>query len=126
MNADLELMNNSPDLGFRGAEVDQQTNGQPRGLQIIHALGMVDVIELFCRFELDNDLVGHHQIGHEFAHYMAAIPDADRVLLSNADSRFAQFNGQRIFINLFDEATAKFIAHPVNAADYQLCHFIGF
>jgi hypothetical protein len=59
MNTDLKLMNQTSNLDFRCAKVEQQTYREAGRPQVIQALGNMDIIQSLNRLQLHQDFLLH-------------------------------------------------------------------
>ena len=95
-----EVQNDPLDFQAGMAEVDQKTDLQISGLQVVQALGKMDPVQRRHRLEFDDHSVFHQWVREIVADDLPAPGDRDGVLLEHGQSGAAKFDAQRILINL--------------------------
>ena len=58
-------------------EVHEEAHFDAGGLEIVDQLGFVGGVEFFDRFEFEDDLVFHDDVGHVVAHQLVVVMDLD-------------------------------------------------
>ena len=81
-------------LNFRGSEIDQQTNSQSGGFEVIQTLSHVYFIELSHRLDFDEQGFVYQNICDIFSDDLAFIPYAKRMLLCDLKAEFAKLQNQ--------------------------------
>jgi hypothetical protein len=73
--------------------------------------------ELDGGFDFNEDQIRDHQVGEVFADDFVVEEDGDGVLLGGFKAGFAQAEGRRVFVDLFEEAVAQGVVDVIKGAD---------
>ena len=84
---------------------------QPGGLEVIQALGGVDIIKSFAGLQLDQETALDQQISGISANDDPIVGHRNRHLLLSLETRFPQFMKQGILIDPFEKARPQRIGH---------------
>jgi len=98
-------------------EVDPESNGEFRGVQIIQALGQMFVREPFGALQFDDEFVFDQQIGEVLTHNMLFVHDRETNLSPRRNPSKLQFLQHGAFIDFFQEPASQRIRNLVRSAD---------
>src|SRR5215831_4921781 len=120
MNADKTRSKSPYDplyLQARDAEVHQEGNAHVCRAEVIHALGVVDLVQAVQCLDLDDDGVLDEQIRHVFTDDFFAITYMSCPLLFEREMRRSQLDGQRILVDLFEKSCSKCVRNTICTRD---------
>jgi hypothetical protein len=114
---DLKIADDTLNFNLWGTKVDEQTDTQPRRLQVVQALGIVHVVESFNGFQLYENARFDNQVGNVITDDHSVILNFQTGLLLKIEGRFSEFVRQRIFVYFFKESTSQRISDFVDASN---------
>ena len=105
-----QVLEDRLNLDARRTEVGHQTELLSDCPQVVDALRAMRTIERPDGFQFDENGVLDEQVGKVFSEHGSLISDGHSALLFAGKPRFAQFQRQRIFINLFRKSLPRVFA----------------
>ena len=104
-------------LHLRRSEVDQQTNLQASNLEIIDALRLMDVLNLFYSLQSHKYLCFNEQIRKVLSNRDPVVLHGHGTLLLDQETLLSQLIDECILIDFFEKAIAKHVCYSVSAAN---------
>jgi hypothetical protein len=104
------------DLGL--LEVDQKTQAEARGSQIIEALCRVLVGETVYALQFDHQYIFDEDIRKVFADALVLVSDGQRSLGGSPDAAKSEFPQQGVFVDFLEESGAKDIGNLKDCAQH--------
>jgi hypothetical protein len=105
------------DVEFGPTEVDEEADGRSGRLEVIEALGCVEVRMLPAGLEFDDHGAFHHQVRNEITHDDSVIADFNALLLNDREPSFSQLMGQGVLVDPLEKAWAQRVGHLIRTPD---------
>ena len=80
-------------------------------VEVVDDLGLMHGKDGFHCLEFDEDFVFHQEVGIEDSDVLAPKRDLDLFLAFYSESRLSESQGERLFINRFQESASEFVDH---------------
>jgi len=80
----------------------------------------MNFVKTLSRLQLNKHPAIHDQVSHIVSHNLSFVAHSDGNLLLHLKSERGKFNGQGIFVNLFQKTTAQSVCNPVSATDHLM------
>jgi hypothetical protein len=107
----------STHFNSRSPKVDQETNFDSGGLQVVDDLCLVFWDERSDRFDLNQDTTLYKDVGNECPDLVSPKLDLDGNVVLHVEAVVSQSNQQRMVIDALEKAGAELIAHFKAHAD---------
>jgi hypothetical protein len=105
------------DVELGSTEVDEEAEGLSGRLDVVEALGGIEVRMFLAGLQLDDHGPFHDQVRDEITHQDSVVADFDALLLYDREASLAQLMGQSILVDLFEKAGTKRVRHLVRTAN---------
>jgi hypothetical protein len=90
-----------------GAEVEEEADGEVAGVEVVDANPGVFIGEPACSFQFNNNLAFDDEVSDIVADNNAIVINGNPMLLKDGEAEFAEFVGEGIFVDFFEEAGAE-------------------
>ena len=112
------------DFNLWFSEIDEQTNLQTAGAQIIQCLGGMIIYQRGNRFQLNQYSIFNEQVNVKVPNVDSIENNLNWMLLHHSQTRFVNYVCQRILVYFFNEANPKCIADLISTTNDFLCYLI--